>query len=166
MSLLSYDARYLVWFSCGISSAVSAKVAVDTLHDLPVEILYCDTFKYEHPDNPRFLADVEKWIDREIKIIRSAEYTDIWDVFAKTNFLKGPNGARCTTELKKKVREAYQTPDDINVLGFAADEQSRIDKFNRNFPDIFKRWVLRDAGLTKQDCFRIVNGAGIRLPAM
>lgn len=156
--------RVLVSFSCGAASAVAAKMAVDKYGDR-VEVIYCDTLKYEHPDNVRFLNDVSVWIGRRINIIRSTKYNDIFDVFEKTGWLVGPSGARCTTELKRNVRKAYQLPDDIHVFGLTADEKDRITSFeDRN--DISIDWILRDNNVTKQDCYRIIQKAGIQLPAM
>ncbi len=97
--------RQIVWFSCGAASAVTAKLAVDKYPDC--EVLYCDTLKYEHPDNLRFLNDVSTWIGKPIKILKSKKYSDIFDVFNKTGWLIGVGGARCTTELKKNVRKKY-----------------------------------------------------------
>ena len=62
--------RVLVWFSCGAASAVAAKLAVDKYGD-QCEVLYCDTLAYEHPDNPRFMADVAAWIGKDIKLLKS-----------------------------------------------------------------------------------------------
>ena len=71
-------------------------------------ILYCDTLKYDHKDNPRFMRDVEHWIGKEIVLLGSEKYKDIYDVFDRTGWLIGVGGARCTTELKKNVRKKYQ----------------------------------------------------------
>lgn len=158
------NSRILVWFSCGAASAVAAKLAVEKYGDA-VEILYCDTLAYEHPDNIRFLSDVEKWVGRPIKILRSEKYKDIFDVFFKTGWLVGVGGARCTTELKKNVRKAYQRPDDVHVFGMTSDEESRIERFEDQNSDKVE-WVLRDAGVRKSDCYRILKQAGIALPAM
>lgn len=117
-----FPGRCLVWFSCGATSAAAAKIVADTTKN--AEIIYCDTLKFEHPDNKRFMADVARWIGKEIKIIRSDKYTDIFDVFDKTGWLVGPGGARCTNELKRTPRENYQWPGDIHVFGFAAGEKS------------------------------------------
>ncbi len=160
------ESRYLVWFSCGAASACAAKLAVETLKDRPVEVLYCDTLAYEHDDNRRFMADVEKWIGQEIKILKSNEFADIYDVFERTRFLNGPHGARCTTELKKKVREAYQIVDDVHIFGFTSDEEKRIAKFKKLSPELYVRWILQENGIAKQDCFILLNGAGIEMPAM
>lgn len=157
--------RVLAWFSCGDASAVAAKLAVEEFGDR-CEVLYCDTFAYEHPDNKRFFWDVQEWIGKEIKILRSTEYTDIYDVFRKTRWLVGVGGARCTTELKKVVRKKYQTVDDIHVFGFTSDEQHRIDRFWKENPELFARFPLMEQGITKSECHRRMRAAGIELPAM
>ena len=157
--------RVLSWFSCGVASAVTAKLVVEKYGD-QCEVLYCDTFAYEHPDNRRFFSDVEKWLGREIKILRSEEYADIYDVFQKTRWLVGQKGARCTTELKKNVRKAYQRVDDIHAFGFTADEAHRVNDFTRNNHELFTYFPLLEAGLTKADCYRRIQDAGIEMPTM
>jgi hypothetical protein len=130
------------------------------------EFIYCDTLKHEHPDNMRFLRDVEKWIGRPIKILGSKKYKDIYDVFDRTGWLVGVGGARCTTELKKNVRKSYQVEGDVHFFGLTCDEESRIDKFNDDNADIELEWILQDEGITKNDCYKIVQDAGIELPEM
>lgn len=157
--------RVLAWFSCGDASAVAAKLAVET-YGAACEVCYCDTFAYEHPDNRRFLADVARWIGQPITILRSPDYTDIYDVFHKTRWLVGVAGARCTTELKKNVRTAYQRPDDLHVFGFTHDEKHRVTRFRTENPELRAEFPLVDGGLTKADCHREVREAGIELPVM
>lgn len=154
--------RTLVWFSCGAASAVAAKMAVAKYPDC--EVLYCDTLAYEHPDNMRFLKDVEKWIGKEIKLLKSDKYTDIFDVFDKTGWLIGPSGARCTTELKKNVRKQYERPSDLHIFGLTKDESERIERFEDQNSDTKVEWILKNT--TKKDCYRIVQEAGIDLPMM
>lgn len=157
--------RVLCWFSCGAASAVAAKVAIANYGER-CEILYCDTLKYEHPDNARFMGDVQRWLGREVRILRSAQYTDIFDVFDRTGWLVGPGGARCTTELKKLVRRQYSLPDDIHVFGLTADESVRIAQFEQNNPELRCDWNLRDIGATKSLTLWAIRTAGIELPAM
>lgn len=156
--------RILVWFSCGITSACAAKLATDNF--INSEVLYCDTLKHEHPDNLRFMLEVEQWIGKKIKILKSHKYTDIFDVFDKTGWLVGPGGARCTTELKRNVREAYQLPGDIHVFGFSAEETKRIQRFKENNPELHLLFPLADAEMSKQDCANMLLAAGIALPEM
>lgn len=157
--------RVLCWFSCGSASAVAAKLMVEKYGDR-CEVLYCDTFAYEHPDNRRFFDEVQTWLEREIKVLKSDKYTDIYDVFDKTGWLVGVAGARCTTELKANVRKAYQTVDDIHVFGFTADEQDRIELFGHRNPELFAEFPLYANGITKRDCHHRIREAGIEQPAM
>lgn len=155
--------RVLVWFSCGAASAVAAKLAVEKYPDC--EVLYCDTLKYEHPDNIRFLHDVEKWIGKKIKILKSEKYNDIYDVFDRTGWLIGVNGARCTSELKIKVRVKYQRYDDIHIYGFTYEEEDRIIRFQESF-DIDTDFILYENKVYKSECYKIISKAGIEIPMM
>lgn len=157
--------RVLCWFSCGAASAVAAKLAVER-YGKRCEVLYCDTLAYEHPDNARFMRDVEKWIGTKVTILRSAQYTDIFDVFDKTGWLVGPGGARCTTELKKLVRREYSRDGDLHVFGLTADEEKRIQLFEKNNPDLDCEWNLRDFGVTKRHTLWAIKEVGIALPVM
>ena len=157
--------RVLVWFSCGAASAVAAKLAVDKYGDR-CEVLYCDTLAFEHPDNMRFFKDVEKWIGKEIKILKSEKYKDIYDVFEKTRYLDGVHGARCTTELKKNVRLAYERPGDIQIFGLTYDEQGRMRMFEERNQDIDLEWILDDHKINKSNCYAWIREAGIELPEM
>ncbi len=156
--------RVLVWFSCGAASAVAAKLAVEKYPDC--EVLYCDTLKYEHPDALRFLNDVSLWIGKDIQLLKSKKYTDIYDVFDKTGWLVGVGGARCTTELKKKVRKDYQKDGDLHVFGLTSDEQKRIERFENSNYELDLEWGLAENNITKNDCYKIVQDAGIELHAM
>lgn len=159
--------RILVWFSCGAASAVAAKVTATRYRgEADVEVVYCDTSADEHPDNYRFLTDVEKWIDLPIKRLKNPKYTGVDDVFLTERFIVGPRGAACTKRLKRDVREAYQRPDDIHIFGFTSDEQKRIARFKTLNPEMRVLWMLSSAGITKADCYSIVSRAGIELPAM
>jgi hypothetical protein len=151
----------VVWFSCGAASACAAKLAPQG-----ASVVYCDTSSDEHPDNPRFLHDVETWIGRPVEIIRSEKYTSIDDVFERTRYMSGIKGARCTVEMKKVPRFEFQRADDIHVFGLTADEPKRIADLERNNPELHLSWVLRDAGMTKQKCYEMVAAAGIALPVM
>lgn len=161
--------RMLVWFSCGAASAVAAKIAVEQYaQEFAVEVCYCDTSEDEHPDNMRFLRDVERWIGQPVKVLRSEKYRRVDEVFRGERYIVGPAGAPCTRLLKQKVRIDFQSPGDVHVLGLTNDkkERKRIARFEKNHPDLDCEWVLRDRGITKDDCYQIVKSAGIALPAM
>jgi len=156
--------RKLVWFSCGAASAVAAYMALRKYPD--AEIVYCDTLKYEHPDNVRFLSDIESWIGKPIKILKSDRYKDIMECFRATKFVVGPRFAPCTKYLKKDVRIKYSTPHDIHIFGYTVEEKHRVERFERQNQQLWCEWILLDEGITKQDCFKILQSAGIILPKM
>lgn len=157
--------RVVSWFSCGAASAVAAKMALDKFGP-GVEVVYCDTSRNEHPDNARFMADVEKWLGVKVSFLSSKKFKTVEEVFAKQRYMAGPHGAPCTVALKKVPRFKWQRADDIHVFGYTADEGRRIKNFEVNNPDMILSWVLRDGGITKKMCYQILMKAGIALPAM
>lgn len=159
------DSRVIAWFSCGAASAVAAKYAIEKYGER-VCIVYCDTMKSEHPDNLRFFEDVQRWLKREIIVIKSEKYASVEDVFQARRYMAGIAGAPCTTEMKKVPRFAFQQPDDIHVFGFTADEADRIADFARNNPELHLDWILQERGITKKWCLLELEHAGIALPAM
>ncbi len=157
--------RRVVWFSCGAASAVAAKLAVDS-YGPACEVVYCDTLATEHPDNARFFADVERWIGREITVIRSDRHATVDEVFERTRYMAGIAGARCTTELKKLPRERFQLETDTHIFGYTAEETKRAQSFEDHNPGLYVEWLLIELGVTKAECLRLLGEAGIAPPAM
>ena len=157
--------RVISWFSCGAASAVATKIAISE-SKTPVEVVYCHV-KEEHPDNMRFLKDCEAWFGQPITILEDEKYHgSIYEVFLKRKYIVGVQGAPCTMFLKKEVRKRYEKPGDVQVFGYTAEEEDRVERFMDANNDV-KLWsVLVEKGLTKQDCLAIVDRAGIELPAM
>jgi 3'-phosphoadenosine 5'-phosphosulfate sulfotransferase (PAPS reductase)/FAD synthetase len=155
--------RTLAWFSAGAASAVATKLALAAGDN--VVIARIDTGS-EHPDNERFAADCEEWFGQTIEVHRSPDYVDTWDVWKRTRYLVGPGGARCTVELKKKVRFAIEQPDDTQVFGYTVEERKRANRFRDQNPEINLWTPLIDAGLTKADCLAMIDRAGIEIPVM
>ena len=155
--------RTICWFSCGVTSAVSAAIAVKNHSN--IEVVYCDTGG-EHESNKRFLDDVSQWIDHPIKVLKNKKYKDHFDVFEKTKFISSPYGARCTVELKKRVREDYQRWDDTHIFGFSIEEEDRVTRLRNRNPELNLEFNLIDHKLSKSDCLAIVTDAGIELPQM
>ena len=158
--------KFLAWFSCGVTSAVACKLAVDRFRDA-VELVYIETGQ-AHPDNQRFIKQCEQWIGKEVKTIRSEIYSSPLDV-AEKNLFNTPYGSPCTLHLKKKVRQEYQKQfkDVVHVFGFEYNKK----EVNRAF-----RWLeqqcedayfpLIENRLTKRDCTKILQVAAIDIPAM
>lgn len=158
-----------VWFSCGAASAVAAKKTVEKYCETHEILIVNNPVKEEHEDNRRFLKDVEKWIGLPIIEAKSKEFpsASIVDVFNKRKYISGVHGAPCTKFLKKQARYEFESKNkiDFHVLGFTIDEISRHERFTK-----FEREnvlpVLIDEKLTKIDCFKILEDAGIELPAI
>jgi hypothetical protein len=112
------------------------------------------------------MRDCEKWYGQKIRVLSSDKYDDIWDVFEKTKYLVGVRGARCTTELKKVLRNAFQKVDDIQVFGFDFTEVKRYDRFKSNNPEVIVKAPLIERGISKAECFDRLTMSGIDLPVM
>jgi 3'-phosphoadenosine 5'-phosphosulfate sulfotransferase (PAPS reductase)/FAD synthetase len=159
--------RIVCRFSCGAASAVATKLALSKYRHHDVVIHYSDT-RSEHRDNERFLADCEAWFGRKVERLYSDRYYDIWDVWARRRMLvSGRTGfAPCTEELKRMTAEIAQRPNDVLILGYTAEEQKRLDRTRVRNPQETIEAPLIDAGLSKSDCYAIIQRAGIALPEM
>ena len=156
-----------VWFSCGAASAVAAKRTVELYGDTHSIRVLNNPVAEEDEDNRRFLRDVEQWIGLPVEIVSPSKYpscsaVDVWE---HRKFMSGPLGAPCTIELKKVARQEWEAENkvDYHVLGFTFDERKRHDRFviterSNVLP------VLIDERITKADCYRIIQQAGIELP--
>lgn len=155
-----------VWFSCGAASAVAAKKTLEKYPQAKVRVIN-NPVAEEHADNRRFLRDVEKWLGVEIEVCTNKNYpaasaVEVWD---KRKAMSFPKGAPCTDNLKKMARQQWENENhhDHIVLGFTADEVKRAKSFalteRKNLLS-----VLIEDGITKNDCFRILQDAGIELP--
>lgn len=146
---------------------MASKRAIDTLSGhYEVIPINCDTRQSEHPDNYRFTADCERWFGRPIVHVRNSEYATVDDVFEKTGYMAGINGARCTTELKKLPRLAFARADDIHIFGYTLEEKDRAIEFEQYNPDLLLRWLLIELQLDKGDCLEEIYRAGIVQPEM
>ena len=156
-----------VWFSCGAASAVAAKKTLELYGAENNVRVVNNPVKEEHPDNQRFLKDVEQWLGVEIEYAINTKFPDcsaeeVWD---KVSFMSGPMGAPCTLHLKKHARQLWEAKNksDYLVLGFTADEAKRADRFKKVEKQNLLP-VLIDLNLSKLDCFEIIDRAGIKRP--
>lgn len=157
----------VVWFSCGVASAVAAKMTVDKYGDKEQVRIVNSPIAEEDIDNYRFLKDAEAWIGLQIEEAINPKYkscsaVEVWN---ERKFMSGPKGAPCTVELKKQARYLWEKENnpDWHVLGFTADEKHRFTRFiETERSNVLP--ILIDAGLTKDDCFKLVTEAGIKPP--
>ena len=158
----------IAWFSCGATSAVACKIALQLYHN--VRIIYIETHSC-HQDNLRFIKDCESWYGQEIEIRSNSKWANVEDVIKNRRYINGVHGAPCTTELKKKVR--IEVEDEIKewngqVWGFefTKNEINRAIRFQEQNPRNKPLFPLIEKQLTKKDCLAILDTANIPLPAM
>lgn len=158
--------RIVCWFSCGAASAVATKLAiVDNANRFPLIVARC-IVREEHPDNDRFAVDCEKWFGVQITNLINEKYDgSTFEVFKKRAYMAGISGAPCTLLLKKEVRQKFELPTDIHVLGYCLEEQARWDRF-LDANNINAVSTLIERKLTHADCLSMVERAGIALPVM
>lgn len=155
--------RVICRFSCGAASAVATKLAIEKYGK--VEIFYNDTGS-EDDDNPRFLADCERWFGQSVIVLKSTKYNNTFDVFEDRRFLVGFGGAPCTSELKRIPGDAVWSFGDVEVFGYTEGERRRVDRFREDNPERIIETPLIDLGITKSDCFERLIEVGIALPVM
>jgi len=155
-----------VWFSCGAASAMAAKLAVEQYNNVRV---VNNPVAEEHPDNERFLRDVEAWIGVPIEQATNPDYPNAsaMEVWEHRKYMEGIAGAPCTIELKKKARKYWEWAHepDAHVLGFTAEEQDRHERFVANEErEVLP--VLIEAGMSKQNCLDYLLSVGIEPPVI
>lgn len=153
------------WVSGGAASAVACKLGIAKYGLDTVRLTYIDTGS-EHRDTERFLTDLEAWFGKPIERLKTGKYTDTWDVWERHRFLRGPQGAKCTLVLKRKVRDDMAIPADVPQLwGYTAEERKRADTFRRHhWGEVACEFPLIDQNVSKADCYALVERAGIKLP--
>jgi hypothetical protein len=155
--------RDLIWWSTGAASAVMAWLM---LREKPEALIVrCETSN-EDPDNYRFEADVMRYLNRSITLLKSDEFVSVRDVWKKERYMAGVNGASCTRAMKVEPRLAFQHPTDRHVFGYT-DDKVDIERFGRlkaNYPELSVRALLIEQGINKANCLGIVERWGIALP--
>lgn len=160
--------RIVCRFSCGAASAVATKLALSKYAEASDVVIHYSDTRSEHPDNERFLSACETWFGRKVERLTSERYHDVWDVWSRRRIIvSGQRGyAPCTEEMKQMPAEMAQRPGDTIILGYTVEERGRLARIRGRHQSERIEAPLIDAGLTKSDCFAIIERAGIRLPAM
>lgn len=157
----------IAWFSGGITSAVACKLTA--LKHQNARIVYIHINSH-HEDSIRFKNDCEAWYGKKIETFQSLKYADQFEVIEKTKYVNGANGARCTLELKKKVRERIEKEINFSnqVWGFEFEKKqvNRAIRWMEQYPQTNSLFPLIENKLTKNECAGIIQSAGIEIPEM
>lgn len=158
--------RIICHFSCGATSAIATKLALATYPRESVMIVNAYV-EEEHPDNRRFLADCERWFDHPVTVLRDERFgASAREVWKRERFMMSRKGAPCSRALKRDLLDAFRTPEDRIVIGYAADEMDRFERFFDPVGHHPPICPLIERGLLKSDCLAILERAGIELPEM
>lgn len=166
----SVMSRIVCWFSCGAASACATKLVLQS-NDPRKEgreiVIARNWLKEEHTDNDRFQADCEAWFGQKVIHVTNEEYHgSVMEVQAGVKAIRFPHGAPCTRILKKEMRKAFQRPDDLHVFGLHIGEDTRIDAFLDDEPNV-RFWLpLVEMNMNKADCHEMVAAQGIEQAAM
>ena len=161
--------KVICWWSGGVTSAVACKLAIDLFGSKHCKIIFIDTMN-EHKDTYRFKNDCELWYDTKIHTITGIgeEYPSIQDVWIKNGSLNVASGAICSTTLKRRVREKWQTTNTFKyqVFGFEFEKKefARALSMTINYPRIHPIFPLLMFGMSKSDCLRTLQKEGIKIP--
>lgn len=157
------------WWSGGVTSAVACKIMLDLYGTHNCRIIMIDT-RNEDDDTYRFKQDCEHWYGIEIETIDGfgEKIQSIQDVWRNSNSLNVAKGAICSSRLKRDVRERWQKLNlyDRQIFGFEFDKKefNRANSMNMNYPKAKAVFPLLMYGMTKSDCIKTVEGAGIKVP--
>lgn len=155
--------RTLMWWSTGAASAIAARLILREVPD--ALIVRCET-NNEDPDNYRFEADVMRWLNASVTLLKSDRFDSVPEVWRRERYMAGINGASCTRAMKVEPRLAFQRPDDVHVFGYTADrgDVERFDRLRETYFELTVRAPLIEQGITKAATLAMVERAGIRLP--
>ena len=163
------NSQYIGWFSCGVTSAIACKLAIDKYGKDNVKLFYIH-IDSAHEDNKRFINECQRWYDTDISIVENGTYRDQVDVIEQTKFINSPNGARCTMELKKKVRRRIETelnyPPQIFGFEYSKKEINRAIRFTQQYPMAKAVFPLIENRLTKEMCAGMLLENNIKIPRM
>jgi hypothetical protein len=161
--------KVIAWWSGGITSAVTCKICIDTYGVENVRVIFIDTFN-EDEDTYRFKKDCEVLYGKEIETITliGDKYNSIQDVWIKHKSLNVANGAICSSELKRRVREKWQKNNeyDLQAFGFEIEEINRAKSMKLNHSKAKPIFPLLLFGYSKKDCIKIIEDYGVEIPRM
>ncbi|NLB08608.1 MAG: phosphoadenosine phosphosulfate reductase [Clostridiales bacterium] len=157
--------QVVAWISAGMPSFVAA-YCMRNIIGKTVYIHLSD----QHPDSLRFIHDCDEVLGLETEIIRNDQYQSVNDVIRKTRFINSPYGARCTTELKIKVREKWERKnlkDNTHYIwGMLPHEKHRAERLKKSIPYANHIFPLIDKDINADKCCEVVASLGVRPPAM
>lgn len=157
---MSGKVRHIVSLSGGKDSTALAIYLRDRIPD--IEYVFCDTEK-ELPETYEYLARLGAYLGRTIEPLKhDGRDFDHW-LTVYGNYLPSAQTRWCTKHLKLQPFERHVGDDLVrNYIGIRADED-REGYISRK-PNIEAIYPFKEAGITKADVMRLLEGSGLGLP--
>lgn len=161
----------ICWWSGGITSAVACKKAIEIYGLDRCRVIMMDT-KNEDEDTYRFKTDCSFWYGIDIETITALgedrKYQSIQDIWYDYESLNVATGAICSSVLKRDLRKEWQKYNTYTyqIFGFEFDKKefNRALSLKKNYNVSNPIFPLLMFGLDKEDCIRIVQESGIKIP--
>lgn len=156
--------RHILLLSGGKDSTALALYMRDHHPGIDMEYVFCDTHK-ELPETYEYLTRVEAYLGKPITRLSSGlgeRGFDHWlDVYR--GYLPSPAMRWCTRKLKIEPFEQYVGEDPVYLyIAIRADEHR--EGYISTKPNITPVYPFKEAGIVKDDVFRILEESGIGLP--
>ncbi len=152
-------------------SAVTCKICVDWFGVENVKVVFINAANNEHEDTYRFKRECEQWYGCDILTIRNNDYNEIKDVWYDSLSLNLAKGAKCSAELKTKVRQHYIKIQDFSyqAFGYDLDELNRAKDMLKSNPHLNPIFPVIASGMDKKACIKMIQKANdmflkIRIP--
>lgn len=156
--------RHILLLSGGKDSTALAIYMRDRQPEIELEYVFCDTHK-ELPETYEYLTRVEAYLGKSITRLSSdlgERGFDHWLTMYR-NYLPSPGMRWCTRKLKIEPFEEHVGDSPVNLyIAIRADE--RREGYISTKPNITPIYPFKEAGLAKDDIFRILQDSGIGVP--
>lgn len=153
--------RHILSLSGGKDSTALAIFMRDRVPEM--EYVFCDT-EQELPETYEYLDRLEVYLGKKIErlVHDGGGFEELLQ--ARRGFLPSAQARWCTELLKIKPFEKYVGDDTCySYVGIRADEPHRKGYISTK-PNIIAQYPFIEAGITKQDVFRILEESGLGIP--
>ena len=156
--------RHILLLSGGKDSTALAVWMRDNRREIEVEYVFCDTHK-ELPETYDYLTRIEGYLGKPVTHLSSGLGERGFDHWLKVwgNYLPAPSMRWCTKKLKIEAFEEHVGDNPTCLyIGIRADE--RREGYISTKPNITPVYPFKEAGIRREDVFRILDESGIGLP--
>ncbi len=157
---MSSKVRHILSLSGGKDSTALAVYMRDRVAEM--EYVFCDT-KKELPETYEYLDKIEAFLGKKIVRLSDDRGFDHW-LQVYNGYLPSSRMRWCTKALKIKPFEKYVGNDEVMMyVGIRADEDRTA--YVSTKPNIHAVYPFKEAGITVDDVYRILEESGLGVPA-